>query len=203
MGSGAAGRVDLCWETSLVSAGKPTVPENITGMLPLGGCRNHYIPMASTPCLAISFFCSLLPLSSPLSLPPSFAPFVAMTHRAARYESTALRALLPCNASFMYINSSIVLSIESNRLLSYKVIAAADRFNPCTYCRANNRSFIFSDSYMNSYKVVWMWIISQEEHGFICVISWSRGIPPASLREVGGSQTLNLWLSPLPDCASN
>ena len=51
----------------------------------------------------------ILPLSSPLS----FAPFVAMTHRAARHESTVLRALLPCNTPFVYINSSIVLSVES------------------------------------------------------------------------------------------
>jgi len=53
------------------------------------------------------------PFLHPLSSPPSFAPFVAMTYRAARYKSTALRTLLPCNASLVYINSSIVLSIES------------------------------------------------------------------------------------------
>jgi len=77
-------------------------------------CWDHHIPMTTTPCLVIPFILSLplfTPFLHPLSSPPSFAPFVAMTHRAARYESTALRALLPCNASFMYINSSIVLSL--------------------------------------------------------------------------------------------
>jgi len=108
-------------------------------------CWNHHIPMASTPCLVITFFLSLHPLSSPLSSPPSFAPFVAMTNRAARYESIALCALLPCNATFVYINSSIVLSIESI-IYSRTYFVAADRFTPCTYCRANISHSIIAEN---------------------------------------------------------
>jgi len=52
----------------------------------------------------------------PLPSPPFFAPFLSLPSlwliAPTRYESIALRALLPYNA-FVYINSSIALSIES------------------------------------------------------------------------------------------
>ena len=59
-----------------------------------------------------------------------------MSHRARELGPIARRASQGDSRLLLYklLHSSLY---RINRLLSYKVIAAADRFNPCTYCRAN------------------------------------------------------------------
>jgi len=58
-----------------------------------------------------------------------------MTHCAYAPWPIALRALQGGNA-FVYINSSIVLSLQ-NQSSTLKLIAAAVDLTPCTFCRAN------------------------------------------------------------------
>jgi len=66
-----------------------------------------------------------------------------MSHYARELGPIALRALQKESRLRVYklLHSSLY---RINRLLSYKVIAAAGRFNPCTYCRANTLGFNFS-----------------------------------------------------------
>ena len=74
-----------------------------------------------------------------------------MSHRARELGPIARRASQGDSRLLLYklLHSSLY---RINRLLSYKVIAAADRFNPCTYRRANTCHYAYLEALYHSSK---------------------------------------------------